>query len=50
MEFDSLKDAGKSLEDPFFAKEDARLLEQLRAKATGDERRKALRDVIQGPG
>jgi hypothetical protein len=47
MEFDGLKDAGKSLEDLFFAKENARLLEQLRAKAKRDERRKALRDVIQ---
>ena len=47
MEFDRLNNAGKSLEDAFFAKEDARLLEQLRAKAKRDERRKALRDVIQ---
>ena len=42
-----LNNAGKSLEDAFFAKEDARLLEQLRAKAKRDERRKALRAVIQ---
>ena len=42
----SLNNAGKSLEDAFFAKEDARLLAQLRAKVTRDERRKALRDVI----
>jgi hypothetical protein len=47
MDFDGLNNAGKSLEDLFFAKEDARLLEQLRAKAKRDERRKALRDVIQ---
>ena len=46
MDLDSLNNAGKSLEDAFFAKEDARLLEQLRAKVTRDERRKALRDVI----
>ena len=42
-----LSSAGKSLEDAFFAKENARLLEQMRAKAKHDERRKALRDVIQ---
>ena len=42
-----LNRAGKSLEDAFFAKENARLLEQLRAKALHEERRKALRDVIQ---
>ena len=47
MSLDSLTSAGKSLEDAFFAKENARLLEQLRAKAKQDERRKALRDVIQ---
>ena len=46
MDLDSLNNAGKSLEDAFFAKEDARLLAQLRAKVTRDERRKALRDVI----
>jgi hypothetical protein len=47
MSLDSLTSAGKSLEDAFFAKENARLLEQLRAKAKQEERRKALRDVIQ---
>ena len=47
MDLDGLNDAGKSLEDAFFAKENARLLEQLRAKAKREERRKALRDVIQ---
>ena len=46
MDLDGLNNAGKSLEDAFFAKEDARLLAQLRAKVTRDERRKALRDVI----
>jgi hypothetical protein len=44
-----LNRAGKSLEDAFFAKENTRLLEQLRAKAQREERRKALRDVIQIP-
>ena len=47
MERDSLNSAGKSLEDAFFAKENARLLEQMRAKAKQEDRRKALRDVIQ---
>ena len=47
MSLDSLNAAGKSLEDAFFAKENARLLEKLRAKAKQEERRKALRDVIQ---
>ncbi|HEY6507232.1 MAG TPA: hypothetical protein VIY56_04415, partial [Vicinamibacterales bacterium] len=47
MDFDGLSSVGKSLEEAFFAKENARLLEQLRAKAKQDERRKALRDVIQ---
>src|SRR5688572_23055335 len=42
-----LNRAGKSLEDAFFAKENARLLDQMRAKAQREERRKALRDVIQ---
>ena len=46
MSLDSLNSAGKSLEDAFFAKENARLLEQLRAKAKHEERRKALREVI----
>ncbi len=47
MSLDSLNSAGRSLEDAFFAKENARLLDQLRAKAKLEERRKALRDVIQ---
>ena len=47
MDLDGLSSVGKSLEEAFFAKENARLLEQLRAKAKQDERRKALRDVIQ---
>ena len=46
MSFDSLKSAGRALEDAFFAKENARLLEQLRAKAQQEERRKALREVV----
>jgi hypothetical protein len=43
---DRLNNAAKTLEDAFFAKENARLLEQLRAKALREERRKALREVI----
>jgi hypothetical protein len=46
MDLDGLNNSGKSLEEAFFAKENARLLEQLRAKAQREERRKALREVI----
>jgi hypothetical protein len=42
-----LTSAARTLEDAFFAKENARLLEQMRTKARQDERRQALRDVIQ---
>jgi hypothetical protein len=45
--YDDLNRAGRSLEDAFFARENARLLEELRAKALREERRKALRSVIQ---
>jgi len=34
MELSSLHNAARALEDAFFAKENARLLEQLRAKAS----------------
>ena len=47
MGLDDLNSAGKSLEDAFFAKENARLLEELRAKDRQEEQRKALRAVIQ---
>jgi len=47
MSLDDLSSAGKSLEDAFFAKENARLLEQLRAKDRQAEQRTALRAVIQ---
>ena len=43
----TLHSAAKALEDAFFAKENARLLEQLRTKAEKEEKRKALRAVIQ---
>jgi len=42
----SLNDAGKGLEDAFFAKENARLLQQMRDKAAKQERRAAMRDVV----
>ena len=45
----SLHGAARALEDAFFARENARLLEQLRAKAQQEERRKALREVIRIP-
>jgi hypothetical protein len=41
-----LNDAGKALEDAFFAKENARLLQQLRDRATQQERRAAMREVV----
>jgi hypothetical protein len=41
-----LNDAGKGLEDAFFAKENARLLQQMRDKAKQQERRAAMRDVV----
>ena len=43
---EDLSSAARSLENAFFAKENARLLEQLRAKAEHQERRQALRDVV----
>jgi hypothetical protein len=42
----NLNDAGKALEDAFFAKENARLLQQLRDRATQQERRAAMREVV----
>jgi tellurite resistance protein len=45
----SLHGAARALEEAFFARENARLLEQLRAKAQREERRKALREVIRIP-
>jgi hypothetical protein len=47
MSLDDLSSAGRSLEDAFFAKENARLLEELRAKDRREEQRNALRAVIQ---
>jgi tellurite resistance protein len=38
----------RSLEDAFFARETARLLDEMRKKAALEERRQALREVIKG--
>jgi len=45
----SLHGAARALEEAFFARENARLLEQLRAKAQHEQRRTALREVIRIP-
>jgi hypothetical protein len=44
---DGLKAAESRWREAFSGRENARPLEQLRAKAAGDERRKSARDVIQ---
>jgi hypothetical protein len=41
-----LNAAARTLEDAFFARENARLLEEMRAEARKTERRQAMRDVI----
>jgi len=46
VERNALNDAGKGLEDAFFAKENARLLQQMRDKAKQQERRAAMREVV----
>ena len=46
MDRNALNDAGKGLEDAFFAKENARLLQQMRDKAKQQERRAAMREVV----
>jgi hypothetical protein len=43
---ENLRNAARALENAFFAKENARLLEQLRETARQQERREALRAVI----
>ena len=45
---DDISKQSVSLEDAFFAEQDARLLEKMRAKAAQQEQRDALRSVI-GP-
>jgi len=46
VERNTLNDAGKGLEDAFFAKENARLLQQMRDNAKQQERRAAMREVV----
>lgn len=46
MEPDRLNNAARALEDAFFAKENARLLQQLRERARHQERRAAMREVV----
>jgi hypothetical protein len=46
MDYENLSSAARSLENAFFAKENARLLEALRTKAREQERRAALKDAI----
>ena len=46
MESDHLNNAARKLEDAFFAKENARLLQQMRDRARQQERRAAMRDVV----
>jgi tellurite resistance protein len=46
MDPERMNTAARALEDAFFAKENARLLAELRAEARKTERRQAMRDVI----
>ena len=46
MERDDFNNAAKTLEDAFFAKENARLLQQMRDKARQQEQRAAMREVV----
>jgi tellurite resistance protein len=46
VERDTFNDTARTLEDAFFAKENARLLQQLRDRAKQQERRAAMRDVV----
>lgn len=46
MERDDFNSAAKTLEDAFFAKENARLLQQMRDRAKQQERRAAMREVV----
>ena len=48
MEKTPLNPDARSLEEAFFAKENAKLLEEMRRKAALRERRDALRQVVQG--
>ena len=46
MERDNLNNAARTLEEAFFAKENARLLQQMRERARQQERRAAMREVV----
>ena len=46
MDSDNLVHSARSLESAFFAKEDARLLQQMRERAQTLERRAAMREVV----
>ena len=46
MERDDFNNAARKLEDEFFAKENARLLQQMRERAKQQERRAAMREVV----
>jgi tellurite resistance protein len=46
VDSDNLNHSARSLEDAFFAKEDARLMQQLRERARTLERRTAMREVV----
>ena len=46
MDLERMNTAARALEDAFFARENARLLAELRAEARKAERRQAMRDVI----
>ena len=46
MERDDFDSAAKTLEDAFFAKENTRLLQQMRDRAKQQERRAAMREVV----
>jgi hypothetical protein len=46
VERDSLNKDARSLEDAFFARENARLLQQMRERAAQQERRAAMREVV----
>lgn len=46
MERDDFNNAARTLEDAFFAKENARLLQQMRERGRQQERRAAMREVV----
>ena len=45
MERDDFNNAARTLEDAFFAKENARLLQQMRERTKQQERRAAMREA-----